>query len=171
MIWEETATTTPLALWPILGSVVGGLLVFIMVRMAIHIYRMGDVTVYAKRLTDLNPRIVKLFLRVENEQTKGRRLKELSLYIHEKKVGMRKVADLEETPLLREGQKEFIEGQGKDACLQCNPRSLNEAVLEFRLTEAYPEVYLVYTNMKGKKRKARIDLNNPSTQILFFRSL
>ena len=168
MFWQETPVANPIAIWSILSSVAGGLLLFIMARLAFYLYRSGDVDIYAKRMADLNPRCVKLFLRVENGQSKPRRLSEISLYAYQDKQ-LTKVAELEETPLLRLGEHDFIQGSGKESSLQCNPHSANEAVLEFRLSAPLDEAYLVITNAKGKKRKAKIYLGNASQRLLSFR--
>lgn len=167
MFWQETPAANPIAIWSILSSVAGALLLFILARLAIYLYRTGDVDIYAKRMADLNPRCVKLFLRVENGQGKARRLNDISLYAYQDKK-LIKVAELEETPLLRQGQHDFILGSGKDSALQCNPHSVNEAVLEFRLARPLSEAYLVVTTMKGKKRKAKINLGDSSQRLLTF---
>ncbi len=167
MVWQEVANANPIAIWSILSSLAGGLLLFIMARLAIYLYRSGDMDIYAKRMTDLNPRCVKLSIRVENGQAKARRLNGISLYAYQQKQ-LSKVAELEETPILRQGQHNFIQGSGKDAALQCNPHSVNEAVLEFKLSEPVEEAYLVVTNMKGRKRKAKVFLGDASERLLTF---
>ena len=167
MLWEQTVTANPIAIWSILSSVAGGLLLFIMARIAIYLYRSGDVDVYAKRMSDLNPRCVKLFLRVENGQSRARRLNDICLYATRDKQ-LIKVADLEETPVLRKGQHDFIQGKGKESSLQCHPHSVNEAVLEFKLPSSFGEAYLVFTNMKGRKRKAKIALGDSCERLLTF---
>ncbi len=167
MFLDEVTNATPVTIWPILSSIAGGLLVFVLVRLAYYLYRSGEVEVYAKRITDLNPRCVRLFLRVENGQAKARRLNGISLYGKEGKR-LVKLSELEETPILRDGQHDFIQGNGKDSALQCNPHSVNEAVLEFKLPTSQSEVFLVYENMKGRKRKAKISLGDSSQRLLTF---
>ena len=167
MFLEEVVNASPIAIWSIVTSVVGGVLVFVITRLAIFLYRSGDVSIYCKRIADLNPRCVKLSLRVENGQAEGRRLNDLSLYANEGKDLVR-LAGLEETPVLRKGQHTFIQGRGEQACLQCGPHSDNEAILEFKLPTARDDVFLVYTNMKGRKRKAKVKLGDSSERLLTF---
>ena len=82
MIWAETApTANPIAIWSIMSSLAGGLLLFILVRLAVHLYRSGDVEAYVRRIADLNPRLIRLQLRVENGLSVGKKLSEISLYV------------------------------------------------------------------------------------------
>ncbi len=167
MIWAETSASSPIAIWSIFYSLAGGLLVFVMVRFALHIIRSGDIEAYAKRIADLNPKIVKFLFRVENGQNSEKCLSELALYV--RKAGkMVRIATLEETPLMRHGDIHFVRGAREEASLHCAPHSKNEAVLEFRLPDAYQYVFLAYTNPKGQKRKAKILLRQSGEQLLVF---
>ena len=168
MIWAETTqTANPIAIWSILSSLAGGLLVFVLVRLAIYLSHSGEVSAYAKRIADLNPRCIKLQLRIENGQNFGTKLGDLSLYARQD-GHLVKAASLAETPLLRHGELNFIQGQGENATLLCPPHSRNEAVLEFRLPAAYDSVFLVYTDQKDHKRKAKVRLGGAGEQFLAF---
>ena len=168
MIWAETApTANPIAIWSIMSSLAGGLLLFVLVRLAVHLYRSGDVEAYVRRIADLNPRLIRLQLRVENGLSVGKKLSEISLYVR-KNGKLAKAASLADTPLIRQGELDFVQGQGEASALLCPPHSKNEAVLEFRLQEAFDSVYLVYTDAKAKKRKAKVHLTHTGEQLLAF---
>ena len=167
MVFAESASGNPIAIWSILSSIIGAVLVFALVRVAIILSRSGSLEAYAKKITDLNPCSVKLQLRIENGHGDERSLNNLSLYIKEE-GHLSKASSLLETPLLRHGDINFVQGKGENALLLSAPHSRNECVVEFKLPSVQPQAYLVYEDKKGRKRKAKVSLGETREQLLYF---
>ena len=167
MVFAESSSGNPIALWSIFSSILGAALVFALVRIAIILSRSGSLEAYVRKLADLNPCCVKLLLRLENGHRDERTLSNLSLYIKEEGK-LVKASPLLETPLLRHGDINFVVGNREGATLRSAPHSRNEVVLEFKLPTYMQFAYLVYEDKKGHKRKAKVNLGQTREQLLTF---
>lgn len=166
-VLEATPKSFPII--PVIASMTGALIVFVLARLAMYLYRSGEVEVTAKRILDLNPRLVKLSLRVENREKNEQSLKGLCLVRKEKK-GYFLVSSLEQEPVLREGPGTFVITKEDGFGFVCQPNQTGEIVVEFLLpSSSNKETFLAGYDRKGKFVVAPISLVDSSTQLLSFR--
>ena len=165
VVFEANATNFPVV--PIIVSAVATVVLFILARLAIYLYRSGEVEVTVKRIVDLNPRVVKLSLRVENRERKERAIDGLCLVKKDKK-GYSMLATPVHEPLLREGRGSFLRVSKRGFGLNCGPNEVGEMVVEFNLPAATGSVYLAGFNPKGKFVVAPLSLVDSSTQLISF---
>lgn len=154
---------------PIAVSIIGTIVLFILARAAMALYRSEDLIVAVKKLQDLDPRSVRLIVSMENRR---KSIKEFhSLYLARKgKNGFEAVSVLVRLPLVRIGGDSFVRrDESGDYYLRVKPNSKFEVVLEYELPEAMDVVYLLATDEKGRRLSARLLLSQTGTQTLDFR--
>ena len=152
---------------PVTVSVGASILLFVLVRIAMHLYSSQDILIMGKRLVDLDTTIVRLSLSVENLQKKEKKLKSLQLAVKDGK-NLKTIATLYCAPIQRHGDRSFIGYDDSGFFLDMKAGSANEAVIEFHLKSPCSRAYLMGVDAKGRLVKARIDLVTTETQMLSF---
>lgn len=167
MIVLET-TTGGFPVLPVVLSTVATVLVFVLVRFGIYLYRSGEVAFSAKRIIDLDPRIVKLSIRVVNQERRERSLTNLALY-EKAKEGYALLARAEVEPLLRDGPDTFLIRDPEGYGFRCPPFQSGEIVVEFTLPEKKDSIYLGGINRSGKFVVSSLSLSSSENQWITFR--
>lgn len=153
---------------PLILSVAGTVLLIILAQIAMFLIRTGDLSFEVRRMSDLDPRRVKLQFRVENKKNKSHRFKSLRLALkreHDYFV----VAHLVLAPIPQEGPYDFIATDPDgEFVLYSRKGGAAVCVLEFTLGQPLSEVYLLFDE-EGKTKAARVSLSGHSWQELHFR--
>ena len=168
-LWMIFTATAGKAAIPIAISVLGTIVLFILARVAMALYRSEDLIVAVKRIQDLDPRSLRLIVSMENRR---KSIKEFhSIFLARKgKNGFEAVAVLVHLPLVRLGGDSFVRREASgDYYLRAKPGTKCEAVLEFDLPEAMESVYFIATDEKGRRLSAKLSLIGTATQTLDFR--
>ena len=165
-VFESVNPVLPIV--PVIVSGVAGVVIFVLVRLAFVIYRSGEVEVLAKRVIDLNPRNVKLILRIDNHQRKESDLREIRL-VKKDGNGFVDVAHLDGEPLLRRGNNSSIQKDENGFGLICPPGVAVEAILSFTLSVSMDRLFLAGVNEKGRFVVARLPSRDPNYRPLVFR--
>ena len=168
-LWSILTATAGKAAIPITISVGGAIVLFVLARIAMVLYRSEDLIVAVKKLQDLDPRSLRLIMSLENRR---KSVKEFhSIYLASKtKNGYEALAVLIRLPLVRFGGESLVRREESgDYYLRAKPSSRGEVVLEFELPETLDMVYFIATDEKGRRVSARISLITTGTQTLNFR--
>ena len=160
---ESTSPALPVSL-----SLLGTVVVFILTRIAIYLYRSGEMGVRIRRYADLDPTTVRLHLLVENARQKNIAFSEFALA---QKVGkeLKVVAPLSGAPIVRRGGIECLQQRNGFYVLSIRSGATVEVVLEFHLSLPLTETYLCCLDDKGKHFKAKLLLNSFETQDIHFK--
>ena len=165
-LFEETTTTGTVL--PLAISLLATVVLFILGRLAFFLYRSGEVTVYGKRLADLDPRIVRLSLVMENHQKSDWILQGLFLAKPQEKEWI-PLAKLTKDPILRTGEITCVSKRDGEFCFLLTAGGKMEVVVEFELTSDSEETYLLALDKSGRLVKAKINLRDNAAQALSFR--
>ena len=101
-----TATAGKTAI-PIAISVAGTIILFILARVAMMLYRAEDVIIAVKKLQDLKPRSVRLILSMDNRRKSAKEFHSICL-AQKGKDGLEADAVLVRMPLVRAGGDNFV---------------------------------------------------------------
>ena len=169
IIFENLAETTVSPL-PFVFSVIGTIVLFILVRLAMYLYRYGDrnLLIFARRIADLDACMLRLDLVIENLERGEKQLSNLRIVSYQGHAS-ETLAELKVAPIQRQGSSAFIQKDGSGYSLHAANGTKNEAVVEFVLTAPCKQAYLVAENQKGKTVKAYLNLSTSETQMLSFR--
>ncbi|MBR1847223.1 MAG: hypothetical protein IJ787_05870 [Bacilli bacterium] len=161
---------TPNPILPVALSVLGTVVLFVLVRLAMFLYRSQDseVIIFARRIADLNAKVVRLQLTVENLKHQPKALRDLQIVAYEGKE-YTCLAKLDIAPIQSSGSPNLIESSGETYGLYFASNSRNEVVVHFTLSEPRKSAYLLATNIKGQKVRAYLNLESNDAQILSFR--
>ncbi|MBO5529255.1 MAG: hypothetical protein J6A47_08090 [Bacilli bacterium] len=164
IIFEQANTGAAL---PLTISVLATAVVFVLVKIATMIYRSGDILIMAKRMSDLDPKVVRLTLTMENLQKSEKKLQDIQIAVKKDKK-LCPVASLAGAPIQRYGDTNFLGSNDLGYYFSLLPGSKNEAIVEFHLDEPYRNVYLLGKNLKGQPVKAYVNLDTSEVQMLSF---
>ena len=161
-----SGTTSPAL--PIGITIGGAALLFLLSQVAMRLYRAGDISVSAKRIYDLNPRILRLSFMVRNDNRKPYALYRLRFAVKEGSQ-WKLIDSLTLAPIQRSGAPTFIRKEAEGYSFIAPVNTSNEVVLECGLPCPMDEIYLVAEDAKGKTVSAKINLTRNETQGIVFR--
>lgn len=156
------ATTPSPNIWAIVGSILATAFVFVLIRLAKIIRKIGEVEVVVRRMAELNPKEVKLSVLFGNADNKDREFTVFSLY---KKEGKKWVclAEPKEDPIQVDDGKGFLIHDSDGWKFHISKEHAHQVILDYVLPERADVVYVVCFEGK-KRRKAKINLSHFSEQ-------
>ena len=171
------STPAPVPFIITLLSVLGTVLIIVLVQVAGKIYRSADkilfVTMWKMALFDKEK--YKLRLKVENMTGKVTHMRDISIiYLDHRKICV--YSKLDAMPIQSEGDFDFVRDDGQGGyMLRIFPHAKHNVVLDFSKNhniklEEGTQLYLCYTNNRGKKRIAKINLGTDRVQVLQFKN-
>ena len=148
--------------WAIVGSILATGLVFLLIRLAKIVRKIGEVDVVVRRMAELNPKEVKLNVLFGNADNKDREFSSFSLC---KKEGKKWIclSTLQEDPIQIDDGKGFLIKDGDGWKFHISRQYAHQVTLDFVLPQKEDEVYLVCYEGK-KRRKAKINLTHFNEQ-------
>lgn len=164
-ILAETSPAIPITI-----SILATVFLFVLVRIAMDLYQSQgrDLVIVARRIADLDARVVRLDVTIENLKKQSKSLKDIQIAAFQGKVPLC-LGRLEEAPIQRQGDPSFIARASEGYTLNISSNSKNEAIIEFHLSEARKNVYILATNQEGKRVRAYLNLDSSQVQLLTFR--
>lgn len=172
---EAGTNSTPLIIS--ISSVLATILIVVLVQVAGKMYRTADkmLTVMAWKMALYDKDGYKVRLKIENTTGKVTHMKNLSLaYMLNKKLVV--YSSLSEMPIQADDNFDFVSGTKESGfMLRIFPYGKHNVVLDFKkdpsvILPENAQMYLCYTNNRGKRRAAKIDLKTDRVQMLQFRN-
>ena len=153
---------------PIGLSIVGGVVLFLLAQVAMRLARAGDVSISVRRIADLNPRIVRLAIGIQNQNRLVYALHRVCFAVKEGKE-WKVVAPISGDPIQRSGDPSFIRKTEEGYSFFAATGTRNEVVIECELPEAMKEICLLAYDGSGKPIYTKIDLGSTEAQSVSFR--
>ena len=163
---KSSATPWVITLLSILGSV----LLFILVRLAMRMYRQEEFTMEVRRMAFLDKWSLKLEIHFSNQTKKEKEFRALCLY-GVSGGSLSKVAELKKLPIAGEGSQGYISSRHEVYDFRVPPFTDLSAVIDFDVPKGskFEKYQLGCISEKGKLLLADIELRTNATQTIHFR--
>lgn len=163
---KSSATPWVITLLSVLGSV----LLFILVRIAMRMYREEEFTMEVRRMAFLDKWSLKLEIHFSNQTKKEKEFRALCLY-GVSGGSLSKVAELKKLPIAGEGSQGYISSRHEVYDFRVPPFTDLSAVIDFDVPKGskFEKYQLGCISEKGKLLLADIELRTNATQTIHFR--